>query len=72
MTITGTNLLDATVDFGTSPATIVPGSDTATSIEVTSPNGQRHGERDGHDRGRRLGHLRERQVHVSEGHARCC
>ncbi len=37
VTITGTNLLGATVKFGTLAATIIPGGDTGTSIEVASP-----------------------------------
>ncbi len=44
VTISGTNLLGITaVDFGKVPATIVAGSDTATSITVISPTSQAAG-----------------------------
>jgi hypothetical protein len=40
VTITGTNLIGVTVKFGKLAATIIPGSDTGTSIMVKSPAGK--------------------------------
>ena len=66
VTVTGTNLTGETaVDFGATPGTGVVVNGGGTSLTVNSPaEAAGHGRRDGHNPGRNLGYLGERQVHL--------